>query len=259
MTDTKLMERIVKLHAKAVSAREIGSIAEAEAFMSAVQKMLAEHDMTISEVEFNLSLTQDVVQMQLVVPEMFGEEDGRSGKLHQKVVAYSVAELFNCRFLNHGDSGRAFFIIGRSAHREIAIFMVTTLLRTMEDMADKEYVRYFYACKRAGDVTRARGFRQGFVEGFAKSIMERCKQLMAQRAGSVGTALVRVNQEKQKIDDFFDQMRANKQIVQKALTVTRRRASLAGLKAGEDAGQQVSLTPNVMQGSAGAAKRLSTG
>src|SRR5207249_4172911 len=71
-----------------------------------------------------------------------------------------------------------------------------------EDIADKEYVRYFYECKDKGDVTRARGYRHGFLLGFIHRIAQRFdEEKRKMNNDTTGTALV--NREALDVENFL--------------------------------------------------------
>ena len=78
-------------------------------------------------------------------------------------------------------------------------------------MADKEYVKYFYQCKEEGDVTRARGFRPSFLDGFVRRLFERFEEEKRKMEGNyAGTALVRINREALAVRQYLDQKKGKK-------------------------------------------------
>lgn len=238
--DEKILDRIKKLHAKAVSAKEIGSDHEALTFMSAVQKMLDKYDMDMSEVEYQLSLTQDPVNLDFVDPESFGQKEKKTRDAMQNLVAAAICRLFHCQFLPDTRSRRGFWIVGRREHREIANFMCVTILRLMEELSYKAYVAYFYECRNRGDVTQARGYKEAWRQGFATKIGRRVEEVIEVK--TVGVGLVRMNTEQQKIEEFLDKIeKAGGMSLTKAARA-RLVGNTEGLLDGLEAGESVSLS-----------------
>lgn len=266
MPDEKILERIRKLHAKAVSAKEIGSEAEALIFMDAVQKMLAKYDLDMTDVEFELSINKDPVDMEYVPSDEFATAKQGTGAqdVVQQLLAAAVCRLFHCAFVRHtGRDKKAFFIVGRREHREVAVFMSVTLIRLMEDLAQKNYVTFFYKCKAEGDVSRARGYKAAFRQGFASAIALRVQQIIHDRdkAGKGNsTALVRLQKEEELLSDFFTKMKEKKVIKDtKSLARGRSTDNDEGFSDGKKHGNDASLGNNAMKGNTSQTKRLGSG
>lgn len=262
MPDEKILDRIKKLHAKAVSAKEIGSEAEALTFMAAVEMMLAKYDMEISDVEFQLALTKDPVKMILADEADFADKTSKTRDAVQRLVAASIARLFHCETIGDSYLKRGFWIIGRKEHREVAHFMCVTILRLMDTMATEHYVRYFHECRRRGNVGAARGYREAFRQGFAVAIAERCRTLVVEREATArgqGTALVRLDKERQMIKDFLTNLEktGGMSIVQHQ--GPKGTSNSRGSNDGNREGTKVSLTANAVKPVATTHKRLGAG
>jgi hypothetical protein len=83
-------------------------------------------------------------------------------------------------------------------------------------MADDEYVKFFYECRDAGDVTRARGFRPAWLDAFVGRIAERFKEERARAVAAnpspvdapgtgPSTALLRLDQSLVKVRAYIDE------------------------------------------------------
>ncbi len=262
--DEKILERIKKLHAKAVSAKEIGSEAEALIFMDAVQKMLHKYDLEMSEVDYQLSLTQDPVKVTQVDSLSYNKKRASTQDVIQRLLAAAICRLFNCVFIgNDGSDRRGFYIVGRREHREVAHFVSTTLLRLMEDLSYKNYVAYFYECRRQGDVTRARGYKESWRQGFATAIASRVQAILVERevaARGHGVALVRMNTEKKLIDDFMKRMEQAGMVEEsRSKAVGRTVYNGQGLRDGKAEGDKANLSGAAVKGNSSSNKRLGSG
>lgn len=149
----KLLDRIRKLHAKAESARSIGSEAEAASFAAAVQKMLAKYKLSLSDLE--------MAQMEREEPVGEGHffDENRSRADWSDFLVMAIARA----------------LVGRETDRKIAEFMITTLKRTALELSDKE-ARTFRKQQRrtVGETTHEnRNFRTAWLNGFVSRVAER--------------------------------------------------------------------------------------
>lgn len=241
----QLFDRILKLHRKAVSAKEIGSEAEAATFAEHVQRLLIKHDLEMSEVEFEAERVKDPIK--------FHFTKGRGKKrriLWTEVLAKGCAEAHfcTCIALNGSDS---IMIIGRGQHRAVADFMIHTLIRLGEQLADKAYTKFFYECQALGDVKAARGYRNGFLAGYAVRISQRYKDLMTEAFHEhTGTGLVRLSKETQLVEQATENIKAAFSAEQSDPMKIGKVAS-AGVKDGMAAGDAVPLKANAVSGKTG--------
>lgn len=246
MTDqATLFDRIIKLHRKAVSAKEIGSEAEAMIFADMVQRLLIKHDLELSEVEYQAQLAEDPVKLHKV-----HISSKRRSALWQELIARHCALAHLCQAIPV--TGRdAFVLIGRRQHRQVAEFMSLTLIRLGADLAQKAYIEHFYRCKEAGDVTQARGFKKAFLLGFAARVSRRYQAMMLETAARYdkGTGLIRLSQEQalcQQLVDTLTKVGAMHEVRQ-TLPTLNKPASGGGFAAGVKAGNAVNLKANVVE------------
>jgi hypothetical protein len=242
--DKGVLERIKKLHAKAESLQKMGPNSEAEAqlFMAAVQQMLDKYQLELSEVDYQLSLTNDPVKMHRVLPQSFGKRSSKQVSLWQAVIAYHLCDLFDCAYIRDSDVGNSFWIIGRREHRQVADYMCTVILRLAEDLSYKAYVKEYYRCRDLGDVTLARGYKQGFLVGFAQRLAERCQELQRSRTqAGRGVALIRISQEKALVKQAMDELKAGGAIGEGKSKPSQRKVAISGVVDGEAAAEGVNL------------------
>lgn len=252
----KLLDRILKLHRKAESAKAIGSEAEAMIFAEAVQRMLLKHDLELSDVEYEVELAQDPVKMHGVPIR------GKKRKvLWTTVLVNGIAKGHLCASLGMPNTD-AVLLVGRRQHRLVAEFMIKTLVKLAEELADKAYVKFFYACQAEGDVTQARGFRDSFLTGFAVRVHDRYENLMLETREQVKQpgALIRISKEVTMVQQVLDELRqadALQDANPKMPDVDD--INLDGLIMGAEAGDQVALRAKVVTGGTPAPKSRQLG
>ncbi len=167
-----IIRKLKKLRAKAESVKEVSTEAEANAFTDMIQKLLTEHK--IDEAELTPEELEDLDPIVRISPDYRA-----SGiKVRQKQIpwlidlARLVAYGHYCELLTVPSSTHVVFV-GRKNSAQTAADVYVGLVKVAEDLADKEYVNYFYKCKAEGKVENARGYRTSFLVGFCGRIGHR--------------------------------------------------------------------------------------
>src|SRR6185503_16326946 len=118
VVDPKLVARIQKLHKMSESAKSVGSVAEADAFMEAVQKTLNKYNLDVSVLSLDVRERED--------PLGCDSEWGVTGRHRNRPVAWAqglagfVAAAHHCDFLVSTTSSLVFFY-GRASNRGVAV------------------------------------------------------------------------------------------------------------------------------------------
>ena len=198
------IRKLKKLRDKAASAEAIGSEAEAQAFAEMVQKLLVEYKVDESEL-FPEEEDEQIVQSS-------PDWDKWGVKVRRREVPWMldlgkvVAYGHWCRMASAPGTSYIMFI-GKKVDADVAADVFGKLCSVAEDIADKEYVKYFYECRDAGNVAKARGFRQSFLVGFARRIgsryFERLEQIREYYAHNQ-RALTVLNDARSKVDDWVE-------------------------------------------------------
>lgn len=213
MADTeKVIDKIRKLHAHAQSAEKIGSEQEAQAFAQMVNRLLNQHRLELTDIQFEEQRKNEPVTQAEIDFRKYG--DTHRGKKvewkHKSVrvewiekLAGVVAGAHSCQILVVEKSNRL-FLCGTETNRQIAEYVLITLMRVAEKLSWDEYAKFFYRSRDEGDVTRARGFRHAWLIGFISRIAERFDEEKRKMQGdTTGTALVRYDREKADVQDFL--------------------------------------------------------
>lgn len=252
MTTDKILDKLAKIKAHMESAKKIGSEAEAQAFAEMLQKLLLKHKLDMTDIEVEAEEKAEPVDRYDVDLDSHGLKTKASRVGWSEKLAVIVARAHFCRILIYRGSN-LITIVGRKSDAAVAEFLYVTLLRAAESIAQKEYVKFFYECRDAGDVRRARGFKASFLVAFVSRIEYRLDQVRRAEASS-STAIVRVNRAELAVKQFMDGMKTR---TIKSLTHVAKNAE--GYNRGKAAADRVNLTGNAFEGSASAAARIGDG
>lgn len=236
----KIFERIQKLHRKAESAKAIGSEQEALAFAEGVQKMLLKYDLEMSDVEAAQLNEEDPVKSHVYDPAEFGLPGKKTKVTWQVRLAMTVTKAHSCKILVLPGSNRL-IMVGRRRDRLVAEHVLVVLTRFCLAQAEKDYVRFFYACRDGGSVEDARGYKAGWYIGFVLRLAQRYQEeeseafSEAEQAGH-GMAVVRVKDQLAKVTEVTEQLTSGKTKLN-----TPKTANAAGLERGHSRADEVQL------------------
>ena len=205
MTDiAKILDKIKKLYMKAESCREIGSDLEAQTFAEAVNRLLNEHRLEMTDIQFEEERKSEPVDQHYVDWQDIPVRKTRV--LWIERLASLIARAHTCRIMVVPRSSRI-VLVGSESNRQIAEYLLVTLVRSAEKIATLEYNAFFYKCRDEGDVTRCRGYRAAFLLGFVDRIGARFEEEKKRmESDETGTALVRFNRAAADVNDY---MKAN--------------------------------------------------
>ena len=261
MTHEKLLDKLQKLKAHADSAAAIGSEAEAQAFAEKLQRMLLEHDLSMSDLDFKKLEVDDPVDREFVDLGKHGLDVKKNRVEWMEKLAAMIARANFCRILvTPGTSN--FWLVGRKEHRAVAEFMIVTLTRALQDIAKKEHAKYSWEVYKKHKSTRlARGFKESFITGFLFRLFQRLEERKKQAEGSTSTALMRVNREDRAVDDYITNAQKLPKGDDQRLMKMRGLAkpelkSQEGIKRGIKAADDVNLDPRAIDRSTGERKEL---
>ncbi len=250
MVTEKIIDKIKKLHLHAESARNIGSEQEAQAFAQMVNRLLNQHRLELTDIQFEEQRKNEPVSQVEIDFRKHGDTF-RGKKVewkHKKTrvewierLASIVAGAHSCRILVWEKSNRL-ALVGTETNRQIAEYVLITLMRAAEKLSWDEYAKYFYKCRDDGDVTAARGFRHAWLIGFISRIDERFEEEKRKMQGdTTGTALVRYDRERMDVAEFM------KNMGKATRTPTRGIHNVAGILAGRKKADDMNLDANAVR------------
>lgn len=254
----KVITKAAKLKAHMESAKKIGSLQEAEAFASMLQRMLAQHKLEMTDLEYVKMTDADPVSTHRIDYTKHKDVKLRKQRIQWiEDLASCVARAFLCRILVHDKSSRI-TLVGRKADCEMAEYMFVTMQRLVERISHNEWWKaHREKVKRGYTNEEAReelsGFRPAFIQSFVRRISERYDEERAkmrnENAGS--TALVRLDMKP--VDDFV----AEKFTTTAKTLSTKIATHSEGWHRGRKVANDLNLTPNAMK-TGTVAKQLST-
>lgn len=186
--DLKLLSRIQKLHRQAESAKDVGSLAEADAFMEAVTKTLNKYNLDASVLSVDLRDLED--------PMGADAEWGVTGRHRDRPVAWAqnlalhVAKAHHCSCLVSMANSIVFFY-GRQSNRGVAVRMFRYLRDTAERVGWEAYVKEVGRRKKLyGSEKGAGQWRLNWLNGFVAEVGDRYERMRLRSETDTGMALV---------------------------------------------------------------------
>jgi hypothetical protein len=191
MTKENVIEKLKKIKAMADGAAAIGSEEEAQAFAEKLQKMLFEHKLEMTDLEFEQFEKEQPVTTHRINYEQYPEIRLRGTRVEWiETLASIVARAHFCRILVHPHSSRI-TLVGRKDDVEVCEYMLITLQRAVEKISKTAVYQYMLECKRTR-IPMEHGFRETFILSFIDRLMKRFDEERRVRTSDC-MALVRVN------------------------------------------------------------------
>lgn len=207
----KVIDKVIKLRAAAESENKLGNIDAAESFAAAINRLMLEHEINQSDLEFGKAQSDEPVVEVHYCPSQHGAKAKKQRIAWQEKLASIVANAHLCRLLVREGSNVVTFV-GQSSHATIAEYAYALLLPIAEKVATQEYDKYWLQVKkRDGHTHAASGFRGAWLDAFCTRIRERLeetKQAFLQHEvhsdEARSNALVRLNQSLVKVKAYMD-------------------------------------------------------
>lgn len=246
-----LMDRIRKLHAKAESARQIGSLAEAEAFADAVSRLLMKHKLDASILEQAGQIAEEIEAGELDWQE-FGVYGKRVGWI--ELLSLAVSRAYFCRMYLISGGGTRIILVGKPSDREVAGYMIRFLTATAHRLAEEANKAEKKRMKKLTGSFAVAGFRKAFLAGFVSGISSRLREAREQAVSQNSGMAVVLSTADAQLDAF---MRGQKLRNTKALT--RPRPNAEAYNQGKDAASKINLNSPVGGSTWSAPKALTGG
>lgn len=272
----RVIEKLAKIKRHAESAKEIGSDAEAEAFAAALQKMLLDNKLSMTDLEFAEFEKEQPVGFHRIDYTQYPDVTLRKKRTEWiELLSNIIADAHFCRIVVHPNSSRI-SLIGRAEDAAVAEYLIMTLTRAAEKLSEKAYGDYTVECvnecarcgrkreehRRVGkealcphanfyfvpNWAKARGFKGSYLRAFIARLFQRFEaERKAREAQS--TALVRINTAKAAVEAFMEERYPKKGDKASKLSGNVR-YNREGVKRGSAAADSIELRPNVLNGSA---------
>lgn len=214
----KVIDRLVKMQAARDGEAALNNTAAAEAFAAAINRMLIEHELNPSDLDYARATDKDPVIELFVDLQKYGIDKSKSRVAWQESLARTVAKAHLCSFLLRPGSNSIWFV-GTTSHAQVAEYVYGTLVPAVEKMSIAERLQHNrqveQEAKASGDTNwrqRIHGFREAWLDAFIERITERfdearkaaVKQAAADVPGAESQALMRLDGQLVKVRKYID-------------------------------------------------------
>lgn len=209
---SKVIDKLVKLQAQQQSESAIGNSAAAEAFAGMINKMLIEHELNPSDIDYARVTDKDPIVEITVDLSKYRIERKKSRIAWQETLARVVANAHLCSFLIRTGSNSITFV-GTKSHATVAEYVFGTLVPAVNTMATHEYWRFRAPFKGKGnDESATHGFKASWIAAFITRVNERFeearKAAVTQAAADVpngaSVAMIRLDGALVKVRKYVD-------------------------------------------------------
>lgn len=258
-----IIDKLAKMLRHQESARQIGSIAEAEAFATRIQELLAKHKLEMSDIQFVEQERAEPVGEVVVRPDDMGIKYERRRIEWQEDLAMAIAHANDCRTLISNHSNYAFFV-GRKSDREICVALFRYFLNLIVETAEK-------AASEAKDSERARlkarlswytgadlrwhmrDFRESFASGMSTAIQRRLYERRREMekemktAAAESTALIHLKKTSEEIGAYLDDRFKDRKPRTAKDNIAETRHVAEAYRKGHETGERVALTSGALK------------
>lgn len=246
MTIERILDKLSKLKAAQEGEAAIGNAAAAEAFASAINRMLLQHELSMSDVPLSTAKEELIVEV-LVSGKEHGIKFSRVRVGWQEALASIVAKAHLCKFLVTTGTNFITFV-GTHTNAMIAGYAYGVLASAADRMSMTAREEWWKK-ECGGRHVASGGFRQAWLQGFIKRISERfeeAKQAEVQTSANAGTALMRLSNQLTRVAKHVDEKYKTKA----AATSPVGGNNSAGVRAGREAADRVALGRKGVDGAA---------
>lgn len=245
----KVIEKLVKMQASRQSEAKIGNAEAAEAFATAINRMMLEYELNPSDLDYARAADDDPVIQIRVRGEIYGIKENKTRSAWQEELARSIANAHLCQILIRPRSNDIWFV-GTRSHATVAEYVYGTMVPAVAKMSKQAEVKYWYetGCGR-GVNNKAMGYRAAWIDAFISRIWERFRE--ARRASiaeaaargvtSSETAMVRLDGALLKVRAYIEDKFGGRRRNTAGVLNYRSRNHEAGRAAGREAANQITL------------------
>lgn len=247
---TQAVRKVKKLLNHAESAHELESEAEALAFASKAEEIMAEYKISTAEVEAVVLDEQDPITRELIEPSLHeGMKACKQRRGWEDILAHAVAYGHYCHQVVIKNTNARWFV-GRKSDVEVAKYVFIRLAHFAEDQAKRDYRKARRTAKQNGEKFNGRGYMTSWRMAFAQTVKRRYAELEEERKERLeddgqSTALVHLRDERAKVREWLDKNMSTR----KASGTKARQSNVAGAMKGQRAGKKVSLRGDGVKGS----------
>jgi hypothetical protein len=217
MTQDKLLDKLGKIKRMAEGAAAIGNEAEAQAFAAMLQKLLLDHKLQMTDIEYANEMKEEPIiehrpdmtfsGRRRVYKDFPDVEIVNQRREWVEMLASIVANAYSCKILVTPGTSIITFV-GHKSNVAICEFLFLTMLRSADKMSTNAAKKFRAEQRRnnGGPGNTQKGFRESWLHGFCSRISQRLQE--ARAADYTGSmALVRVNKEALAVNDYMSKFK----------------------------------------------------
>lgn len=240
----KVLARLIKMQRSRDGEQKIGNAEAADAFATAINRMLIEHELSPSDIDYARGMDRDPVIEVKVDLKMYSIKEKRTRVAWQETLARVVAKAHLCTFLLRSGSNQIWFV-GTKSHAVVAEYAYGTLVPAARKMCEKAYHEYGMEGAIDGKwKARMPGFNESWLHEFITRIAERFdearKAAVAAAPEGTSVALVRLDGALVKVNAYIDDKFKKRRGSVGALTGLRTR-NAEGAKRGRAAADRIAI------------------
>lgn len=230
-------------------AAAIGSEKEAQAFAEMLQKLLLDHKLEMTDLEFETMEKESPIERHFIDYSRYPDIKIRKTRvLWIEQLARIVAESHFCRILIHPRSSRI-TLVGRHEDVTVAEYMFVTLQRSLDHISEKAAYYHKLECHR-NRVAVGYGFRESFTDSFLQRLRDR---FLAMRKTVEPMGLMRMRKSDKAVEDFIEE---NFKKTASALS-TNTKFHPEGIRRGRAAADKINLKGQAIETQGAGKKELS--
>ena len=172
-----ILQKVEKLIRHEVSARKLGSIAEADAFAAKARQLILQH--RVDRLAHNCADTLPVVDTDAVTAQQAGISSLRTRQEWSERLAAAVAGAFHCEVVLRSGSNTVIFL-GHDKDRKAAASLYSELAGKAFSACEHEFKQWKLRRQRMSglngsdrNAAYSRRWKQSFLLGFAQTICQR--------------------------------------------------------------------------------------
>lgn len=226
MSDVESVKtKVEKLFKKAESAKELGSLQEAEAFMAKAQEILLKHNIEKSQLNLSDEEESPVEYLRFSLDEHFNfiKTEGQWLISLLNVVARNNF----CKVVKNGNTHAT--IIGEQDNMDVVLYMVANIVPKIRGLEKQRWKEYNGFDKRGAF---RRGYLAGAVHGIHLKLQEQRKKDTDKYEGLTGIVVLKDQLVDEKMAEIFGKLRTSR---------TRRLSSSSGAAQGQADGKNLKL------------------
>lgn len=240
--ESPILEKLRKLLAHERSARNVGSVSEAESFAEKIQELLTKYKLDMTDVELDAREEGESIDWDVASPSQAGHSDVAHVVVWQYAIASGIAKCNGCVAV--ATKGNSIKFTGRTSDRELCKMFFLYMLELARDL-----VNAALEDARSERFIDAKDFKRSWYSGFGMVLESRLEEkynVMVAEASPTSNAMVHIKRDALKVQEFLKEKGVRDQTAS-----NKRGRDTSAYLAGSKAGQRVALTPNRLPAASG--------